>query len=286
MHTILCISKKPAVSRAAHAALLAAAALLGSLPMRGLNAAEPPTVDAALKALVGGEQRTEDNRARDVWRHPYETLIFFGLRADQRVVEIWPGPKGWWTEILAPYLKEHGQYIAALPEVSRNPAYYQPGNDAFRTKVAGQPQQYARVQVVTFPSSGEFVPAASVDAILTFRNLHNWIADKQAEQAFAAFYKALKPGGVLGIEDHRAKAEGPVDPNSGYVREQDAIALAERAGFKLVARSEVNANPKDTKDYAQGVWTLPPTYRLKDQDRDRYAAIGESDRFTLKFVKP
>lgn len=283
MNTNLSLSKKAAGRRAAHAALLAVAALLGSLSVQALNAAEP---DAALKALVAGPQRTDANRARDAWRHPYETLSFFGLRADQRVVEIWPGPKGWWTEILAPWLKERGQYIAALPEVSRNPSYYQSGNDAFRAKVAEQPQQYAKVQVVTFPASGEFVPAASVDAILTFRNLHNWIADGQAEQAFAAFYKALKPGGVLGIEDHRAKADGPLDPKSGYVREQDAIALAERAGFKLVARSEVNANPKDTKDYAQGVWTLPPTYKLKDQERDKYAAIGESDRFTLKFVKP
>ena len=286
MNTNLSFATRAFGKRAVHAALPAAAALVASLSVHTSKAAGPAADDTALKALVTGPQRTDANRVRDAWRHPYETLSFFGLRADQRVVEIWPGPKGWWTEILAPYLKERGQYIAALPEVSRNPSYYQSGNDAFRTKVAEQPQQYAKVQVVTFPASGEFVPAASVDAIVTFRNLHNWIEDGQADQAFAAFYKALKPGGVLGVEDHRAKADGPLDPKSGYVREQDAIALAEKAGFKLVARSEVNANPLDTKDYAQGVWTLPPTYRLKEQDREKYAAIGESDRFTLKFVKP
>ena len=134
----------------------------------------------------------------------------------------------------------------------------------------------------------DIAPPGSADLVVTFRNIHNWMARGEAEAAFRSFYKALKPGGVLGVEEHRGRTDQPQDPaaKSGYVRQDYAIALAEGAGFKFVASSEVNANPKDTKDYPAGVWTLPPTLRLGDRDRAKYEAIGESDRFVLKFVKP
>jgi predicted methyltransferase len=242
--------------------------------------------DDSLRARVDDAQRSEANRARDVYRHPYETLSFFGLRDDETVVEIWPGGAAWWTEILAPWLHDHGHYVAALPPDTASDEALT-GNRKFAARIASDTQRYGGTQVVSFPGAG-FVAPNSADAILTFRNLHNWLTAGKAEAAFAQFYAALKPGGVLGIEDHRARTDLPEAQQlkSGYVREDAAIALAEAAGFKLVARSEVNANPRDTKDYPDGVWTLPPTYRLKDQDRARYAAIGESDRFTLRFIKP
>jgi len=242
--------------------------------------------DDTLRTRINDPQRGEANRARDVYRHPYETLSFFGLRDDETIVEIWPGGGAWWTEILAPWLHDHGHYVAALPPDTASDEALA-GNKKFAARLASDAQRYGATQVVSFPGGG-FVAPNSADAILTFRNLHNWMAAGKADAAFAQFYAALKPGGVLGIEDHRARTDLPeaAQLKSGYVREETAIALAEAAGFKLVARSEVNANPRDTKDYPEGVWTLPPTYRLKDQDRERYAAIGESDRFTLKFVKP
>jgi predicted methyltransferase len=204
------------------------------------------------------------------------------------VVEIWPGGAGWWTEILAPYLAEHGHYYAALP----NPALgdeARNGNAAFAAKMAAAPALYGKVIVTTLDGDREKIaPDGTADLVLTFRNLHDWVPRGTAEGALRAFYRALKPGGVLGVEDHRAASDRPQDPTvkSGYLREDYTIALVESVGFKFAGRSEVNANPKDTKDYEAGVWTLPPTLRLKDQDRAKYAAIGESDRYTLKFVKP
>ncbi len=242
---------------------------------------------AALKTLAASDHRTESNRVRDPYRHPVETLTFFGLRRDMTVVEIWPGGSGWWTEILAPYLREQGTYYAAESAADSDEA--RTNRTKLAAKLAGDPARYGKVIVTTFdPNGGDIVPPGSADMVLTFRNLHNWIADGTAEAAIQTFYRALKPGGVLGIEGHRGRPDQPQDPRvrDGYVREDYAIALVERAGFKLAARSEINANPKDTKDHPAGVWTLPPTYRLKEQDRARYAAIGESDRFTLKFVKP
>jgi predicted methyltransferase len=266
-------------TRPAFAVTVALLCLLGAAPAHAET--------DALQRAIDGPQRTAPNRERDGHRHPAETLRFFGMQPQQTVVEIWPGGRGWWTEILAPYLRGQGQYIAALAAdpVDGESA----GNRAFRAKLAADPAIYQGVRSVVFDGDAVgFIAPASADVILTFRNLHNWIARGTADTAFAAFYAALKPGGVLGIEDHRAPADQPIDPKatSGYVREDVAIALASQAGFRLVARSEVNANPKDTKDHPGGVWALPPTFALKDQDRARYAAVGESDRFTLKFVKP
>jgi predicted methyltransferase len=253
-------------------------------------AAQAAEVDAGkLHALVDGRQRTSKNSARDAYRHPYEVLSFFGVGADATVIEIDPGGAGYWTEILAPYLKDHGRYIAANGPKDSTSEEVQRGNATFDAKIGGDPTNYAKVETAEFDPGGKGLSASGdADFVLTFRNIHNWMKDGTAEAAFAAFYKALKPGGVLGVEEHRGREDQPQDPQakSGYVRQDYAIQLAEAAGFKLVGASEVNANPKDTKDYPEGVWTLPPTFRLKDKDHDKYAAIGESDRFVLKFFKP
>jgi predicted methyltransferase len=256
---------------------LLALALLAALPAR----AEP--VDPGLQKAVEGPLRTEKNRARDIYRHPGEMLTFFGVKPDSVVVEIEPGAAGYWTEILAPYLKEKGRYIASNPEPKSDEAKGQ--ITGFAAKVAADPADYGRVETTTFAA---IAAPGSVDFLLTFRNLHNWMKSGEAPVVLKSFYAALKPGGVLGIEDHRGLTSAPQDPQakSGYVRQDYAIKLIEAAGFKFAGSSEANANPKDTKDYPAGVWTLPPTYRLKDQDRAKYQAIGESDRFTLKFVKP
>jgi len=242
---------------------------------------------ANLDQLIAGPQRSQANRVRDPYRHPKETLQFFGLRDDMTVVEIWPGGGMWWTEILAPYLAEHGKLYEALPNPQSDEA--RNGNAAFAAKTAAAPQLYGKIVITSLDGDKERIaPDNSADLVLTFRNLHDWVPNGSAEAALRAMYRALKPGGVLGIEDHRAASDQPQDPavKSGYLREDYTIALVEHVGFKFVAKSEVNANPKDTKDYSAGVWTLPPTLRLKDQDRDKYVAIGESDRYTMKFVKP
>jgi len=243
---------------------------------------------AKLRALVDGPQRSERNRVRDPYRHPFETLTFFGVRDDMRVVEIWPGAGGYWLEILAPYLKERGTYYAAGPEKTTKSEELQHDLSGLAAKLAADPANYGKVVVTEFAGDKyDIAPPGTADMVLTFRNLHNWVKNGEAEEALRAFHKALKPGGILGVEGHRGRNDQPQDPQakSGYLREDFAVALVEKAGFKLVEKSEANANPKDTKDYPEGVWTLPPTYRLKDQDRAKYAAIGESDRFTLKFVK-
>jgi predicted methyltransferase len=247
-------------------------------------------VDASkLRALVDGPQRSAKNVARDPYRHPFEVLSFFGVGPDATVVEIDPGGAGYWTEILAPYLKDQGRYIAANGPKDSSSEEVQRGNASFAAKIAAEPANYAKVETSEFdPGRKDPARPGQADFVLTFRNIHNWMADGTADAAFRAFYQVLKPGGVLGVEEHRGRADQPQDPKakSGYVRQDYAVRLAETAGFRLVGASEVNANPKDTKNYLAGVWTLPPTFRLKDQDHDKYAAIGESDRFVLKFVKP
>ncbi len=239
--------------------------------------------------MIDGPQRAQKNRARDVYRHPGEVLTFFGVKPDSVVVEILPGAGGYWTEILAPYLKAKGRYIAANGEIDSASEETQKDNSGFKAKMSADPALYDKVEITQFAADRhEIAPAGSADFVLTFRNLHNWLARGETAAALKTFYAALKPGGVLGIVDHRGKADAPQDPlaKSGYVRQDAAIAAIEAAGFKFVGASEANANPKDTKDYLVGVWALPPTYRLKDQDREKYADIGESDRFTLKFIKP
>ena len=242
----------------------------------------------SLERLVDGPQRSAANKARDPYRHPLEDLRFLGVKPTDTVVEILPGGGGYWTEILAPYLRDAGRYIAANPPKADTSDEAVKGNAAQAAKLAADPEDFSKVSVTDFAPPQDLVPPGTADAVLTFRNVHNWMADGTVDAVFTSFFRALKPGGILGLEEHRGRADQPQDPKakSGYVRQDAVVRFAEQAGFKLVASSDANANPKDTKDYPDGVWTLPPTYRLKDKDRDRYAAIGESDRMLLKFVKP
>jgi predicted methyltransferase len=266
--------------------LLLSAALLvacgGSVP-------DEPAKGPGLAEIANGDHRSEKNRARNGYRKPAEALEFFGIERDMIVAEIWPAG-GWYTEVIAPYLSEDGKYIAAHWDPNSDIEFIRNGVKAYQDKLAAHPDQYANVEMVVlmYPDNMEFAPAGSVDMVVTFRNIHNWMGRDFADDMFAAMFTALKPGGVLGVIEHRGNPEVPQDPKaaSGYVNQDYAIGLAEKAGFELVATSEINANPLDTKDYETGVWTLPPTMRAGDVDREKYIAIGESDRFTLKFVKP
>ena len=240
-----------------------------------------------LERLAAAPHRSARNVARDAARHPVEVLKFFGVQPHHTVVEILPGSAGYYMEILAPYLKEKGRYVAADRDATAAPQYLA-DNRRLRARLEAEPALYGAVLVTQFNADRhEIAPPGSADFVLTFRNLHNWMERGELEGALRAFHRALKPGGVLGVVDHRGRPEiaQEAQMKTGYVREDVAIARIEQAGFRLAARSEVNANPKDTKDHPEGVWTLPPTYRLKDRDRAKYQAIGESDRFTLKFVR-
>ncbi len=257
-------------------------------------ASNPPATDAAtlatLDKVLAGEHRSDANRARDEYRHPKETLESFGLRQDMAVMEVSPGGGGWYTEILAPTLRDHGRYIAASFDPKSTSEYVKKNSKLFADKLAKNPELYDRAEVTALqaPNALKPVPDGSVDMVVTFRNIHGWMGNDSADAMFKAMYAALKPGGILGVVEHRAKADKPQDPKaeSGYVREDHAIALIEKAGFKLLGKSEVNANPKDTADHPNGVWSLPPTLDGGDVDRDKFLAIGESDRFTLRFRKP
>jgi len=228
--------------------------------------------------ILAGPHRSAANRARDAWRHPRQTLLFFGVRPEMTLVEIAPSP-GWYAEVLAPLMRDRGRYIAAMPPQ---------GGDAFRAMLAAAPELYDKVEIAPFTPGEPIVADGTADMVVTFRNIHNWMARGSAEQAFASMYRALKPGGVLGVVEHRAPPNVPQDPRAGtgYVNQGYAIKMIEAQGFRLVATSEINANPRDTKDHPRGVWTLPPVFAAGDADREKYVAIGESDRFTLKFVKP
>jgi predicted methyltransferase len=265
------------------------------LPMLGFfalasfaaRAEETPAQDDRLKEVIAGDQRSTENRARDEYRHPYETLTFFGIRPDMTVVEIYPG-RGWYTEVLAPYLKGSGTFYAA--EHPGDPSYeaVQRSLEAFDQKVKDAPELYGEVKRTKLTKDGDIAPPDSADLVVTFRNVHSWMGAGTENEAFAAMFRALKPGGVLGLVQHRGDPSVKQDPKagSGYVNQDYVIEMAKKAGFELAEKSEINANPKDTKDYPKGVWTLPPSLRLGDEDREKYLAIGESDRMTLKFVKP
>ncbi len=250
----------------------------------------PLAVATTLESAVDGAQRSAKYSARDDSRHPLQTLQFFEVQPNHTVVEISPGGSGWYTEILAPLLRDEGKLYAAHYDPDAEYAYFQKSLGAYQTKLVANPEVYDKVVLTIMqpPNKLEIGPDASADRVLTFRNVHNWVQNGGADEAMAAFYKVLKPGGILGVVDHRAKPDTSLElmNKSGYVTEKLTIDLAEAAGFKLVARSEINANPKDNTRHEKGVWTLPPSLRLGDQDRERYLAIGESDRMTLKFAKP
>jgi len=269
-----------------HCALMLLLTAAAAAPVVAADAATDP-----LAAAIASPARTPKFVARDVYRHPAETLRFFGLRPDQTVVEIWPG-RGWYMEILAPYLRDKGKYYAAIEAPDVAGASKEAKDDAalLRQRIADDKAHFGKVIVTELqpPQLTEICPPGSADVVLTFRNVHNWI-DKGDEQAqFQAFFKALKPGGVLGVVEHRAKPGISLEDmhKSGYVDEAYVKKLAAAAGFRFDAESPINDNPKDTKDYPEGVWALPPTLTLGDKDRAKYLAIGESDRMTLRFVKP
>lgn len=241
----------------------------------------PETLD---EAIQNSPFRSAENIKRDGYRHPLETLEFFGLKANMTVLEISPG-RGWYMEILAPFLTEEGRYFMAIPVADK--PYFQ----AMEETINSWKQKFPMVKTekVTFspPQNIQFPENGSVDMVLTFRNVHNWLAQSGEKAAFKAFYNVLKPGGILGVVEHRAlpNQEDKLSKN-GYVRESDVIELAAQAGFVLVATSEINANPKDTKNHNNGVWSLPPTLRGGETDKEKYLNIGESDRMTIKFMKP
>lgn len=266
-----------------YAAVLTLAALAS--PVAAESAVKP---SKELQAAVAAPNRGDANKARDKYRNPAATLAFFGIKPSDTVVEIWPGG-GWYTEILAPYLSAKGKLIVAAPAGR--------GAESIGRFLATDPAVYGKVGQANFPTQAGGTPVASgtADAVLTFRNVHNWrmgsYSADNADYSAAAFkelYAMLKPGGILGIEDHRLPedASDERERNSGYIKVSTVRRLAEAAGFQFVGSSEINANPKDTKDYPKGVWTLPPRLAEGDKDREKYLAIGESDRMTLKFVKP
>lgn len=248
--------------------------------------------DTAAKTLTQwaeGEHRSESNRARNESRNPVETLEFFGLTADMTVIEILPS-RGWYTEIIAPYLHDHGKYYAAHFSPNASLSYMAPNLRNFEEKISAESDLYGKITVrhLNPPNEVAIAPPASADMALTFRNVHNWIMAGQEHEYFATFYTALKPGGVLGVVEHRAKPDAGMDVmrTSGYVTEAYVKEVAAAAGFEFASSSELNANAKDPTVHPEGVWTLPPNYRMGDVDKDKYTAIGESDRMTLKFVKP
>jgi len=275
------------------ACLFTVSTLLLAAPAMAIKPAGPnaqPAITAAVQAAVDGKGRTPDNVKRDAYRHPAQTLSFFGVEPGKTVVEITPGG-GWYSEILAPLLRDKGTYVAAVVDpmaVAEGKArdYQQRGRDGLEKKFAGTPSLYDKAKIVGYdPKAPKFGPDNSADVVLTFRNVHNWRSANPAEGMFKGFYSVLKPGGVLGVVEHRAKADVPADDKSGYVGQAQVIAMAEAAGFKLAGSSEINANPRDTKDHPNGVWTLPPVNNHDAADDAKYKAIGESDRMTLRFVK-
>lgn len=254
-----------------------------ALAVTSVATGQPASLRSEIARAVAATTRTPANVARDRYRHPTETLTFFGVKPTDTVVELIPGG-GWYTEILAPYLAQRGTYYAA-GNMTR-------GLDGVKALQAANPAAYGKIRLAAFPAAaGEpTVPAGSADVVLTFRNIHNlrFAGVDRTQAAFAEMFRMLKPGGTLGIVEHRLpeSRDAAAEEKSGYMKTSSVVAFAEKAGFKLAGKSEVNANPKDTADWPEGVWTLPPTYRLKDVDREKYTAIGESDRMTLKFVKP
>ena len=263
-------------------------------PAPAESAAEPaaaPVASITLDQAVAGAWRSAEASARDGYRHPKETLEFFGIQPQMSVLEITPGG-GWYAEILAPYLRAGGSYFGAIidPATASSEGardYYTRSNQGLRDKLAAAPEQFGAADLIEFDlNSPVFGAPGSLDAVLTFRNVHNWMNNGSAPGMFAGFFAVLKPGGVLGVVEHRANADVPEGDRSGYMSEAQVIKLATDAGFVLEEKSEINANPLDTKDHPNGVWTLPPSNRHDEADAEKYQAIGESDRMTLRFRKP
>ncbi len=254
-----------------------------AIAVTGVATGQSANLRGDIAKAVAGASRTPANVARDRYRHPIQTLAFFGVKPTDKVVELIPGG-GWYTEILAPYLNARGTYYAA--------GGWAKGLDGIKKLQMANPTVYAKVKLAAFPTTegAPVVPAGSADVVLTFRNIHNlrFAGVDRTQAAFAEMYRMLKPGGTLGIVEHRLPEtrDAAAEEKSGYMKVSSVVRFAKQAGFEVVGMSEVNANPKDKADYPDGVWTLPPSYQLKDVDRAKYAAIGESDRMTIRFVKP
>jgi predicted methyltransferase len=256
----------------------------------GVNADFDAETEKKFDAVLAGKHRSEGNVARDKYRHPKATLEFFGVKPDMTVVEIWPG--SYYTEILAPFLRDEGKYVAAVSSSMNGSARSRQSMARYLNLLAEKNDTLGATDITefTYPDSLTTVEAGTADMVLTFRNVHNWMGRKGEYAILSAAFKALKPGGVLGVVEHRLDGgEGVEDGQNarrGYVREGYVIQVARSLGFEVVDASDANANPKDNKNHPSGVWTLPPTYALGEQDKEKYSAIGESDRFTLKFRKP
>ena len=259
-------------------ALLTAGALV--------TAAAAVKTDPALVSAIADPARKPSQVARDKYRHPLEELTFFGLNPSMTVVELWPGG-GYWTDIIGPYLAKSGHYYVSVN--APGDAEEDAGVAKFQARIAAEKDRLGPLKVTLLgPGHFDIAPPGSADLVLTFRNLHNWMDGRFTDDALAGIFKALKPGGIFGIEEHRGRDDVPQDPKAenGYVREDYTLALVKKAGFEYVGKSEINANPRDTKDYPKGVWTLPPSFAEGEKDRQKYAAIGEADNYVLKFRKP
>ena len=266
--------------------------LIAILGMSLLGCGNSSSVDSTADSqrwskILDGQHRSSAHKSRDKYRHPRETLTWFGIEPDMTVVELVPGG-GWYTEILAAYLDRGTLYVAGLDPDSAS-SRVRDAAMRFRAMMKSA-DVYKRVELTVLapPQKTAIAPPGLADAVVTFRNIHNWMKAGTADDVFNAAFTALKPGGILGVVEHRGNPDVPQDPRArnGYVNQDYAIHLIEKAGFKFVGSSEINANPGDTRDHPMGVWTLPPTLAMKDKDRQRYLDIGESDRFTLKFIKP
>ena len=264
-------------------------ALLATLVLSLIN----PVSAVELNDIIASKHR-EASSARDVYRNPQATLEFFRLKENMTVVEIWPGGKGWYTEILAPYLKDKGQFYAAHFNEDSSSGFFRNARESFAEKLAASPELYSKVKLTSFnpPNYTDIAPENSADLVLTFRNIHNWYmrggGDERVLSAFKTFYKTLKPGGMLGVVEHRLADSRDLSEQeaSGYMRQDYVMDMAIKAGFSFIDASVINRNIKDTSDHPKGVWTLPPSLRLGEQNKAQYIAIGESDRMTLLFQKP
>jgi predicted methyltransferase len=278
-----------AASQAVTSATTAASAATSASASSAKHAAAVAATSKAVLAASLAAHRSPEHIARNAYRHPVETLAFFGLENGMTVVEALPGEL-WYTEILAPVLREKGKLVAASfdPNTPEIVDYQKKAHELLLRRIAEEPAVFGKVGIAKLspPDRIDLGPPDTADMVVTFRSTHGWRNGGVADQIYAAFFDVLKPGGVLGVEQHRAGPKTNLEAFSGYVPEETVVAIAEKAGFVLEARSEINANPKDTADWSAGVWTLPPTLRLGEQDRAKYVAIGESDRMTLRFRKP
>jgi predicted methyltransferase len=267
--------------------LLSAASFFSAQLVFAMDAQLTSKIETALQ----GEHRSDKNKARNKYRHPVETLTFFGLEPEMTVLEIAPGG-GWYTEIIAPAMRDTGVYISGSydVQVEGQPKYRYRQHKALLSQIVDQPELYGQIKVASYspPQSRDLWQEDSVDMVLTFRSSHGWVGAGLIDDVYSDFFKVVKPGGTLGVVQHRAPDGGDaiVWAKQGYVPEARVIQAAEKAGFVLDGKSEINANPKDLKDHEEGVWRLPPTLALGDEDREKYLAIGESDRMTIRFKKP